>query len=323
MSRFETHLWCAVWLATFVGLADALGTQRPAEALAFARTVIAGAAVGATFGLLIGLLNAAAHEALERLRRRLRRFGVQVRADVAQDVGVAVALLTAVATFLFVHRAFESVMVPSLKLTLLVLGAGGGTLLALTVARELSKRVRTTRIGRKAPRTELQVALHFALLRAAPMFFVSAFLLNVHAGQLAALRVGLHVANFLIAAYALFGFVRLRRFSSFARLASLQLLLTLLVSCLLLVRAGSDVLPKLKRARVLPDALVLLQRSTDFDRDGSSSWYGGRDCAPFDARRSPNVREVPGNGIDEDCDGADGVVFAARSTLSTFSSQPA
>ena len=43
----------------------------------------------------------------------------------------------------------------------------------------------------------------------------------------------------------------------------------------------------------------------DFDRDGQLSILGGGDCAPFDARRHTGAVDVPGNGIDEDCDGKD------------------
>lgn len=39
----------------------------------------------------------------------------------------------------------------------------------------------------------------------------------------------------------------------------------------------------------------------DFDRDGFSSWLGGGDCAPFDAKISPGARELPGNGVDDNC----------------------
>jgi arylsulfatase A-like enzyme len=43
----------------------------------------------------------------------------------------------------------------------------------------------------------------------------------------------------------------------------------------------------------------------DFDRDGQLSIFGGGDCAPFDPHRYTGAVDIPGNGIDEDCDGQD------------------
>lgn len=45
----------------------------------------------------------------------------------------------------------------------------------------------------------------------------------------------------------------------------------------------------------------LARMLTDFDRDGASQWFAGGDCAPFDARVNPRAREIPGNGIDDNC----------------------
>jgi len=43
----------------------------------------------------------------------------------------------------------------------------------------------------------------------------------------------------------------------------------------------------------------------DFDGDGQLGILGGGDCAPFDPTRYAGAIEVAGNGVDEDCDGAD------------------
>jgi arylsulfatase A-like enzyme len=51
--------------------------------------------------------------------------------------------------------------------------------------------------------------------------------------------------------------------------------------------------------------LALARRATDRDHDGSSYLFGGGDCDDSDPRRSPRAVDIPGNGIDEDCSGAD------------------
>ncbi len=52
-------------------------------------------------------------------------------------------------------------------------------------------------------------------------------------------------------------------------------------------------------------SLRAMQRAGDWDGDGFSRWLGGGDCDDSDPRRNPAAREIPGNGVDEDCDGED------------------
>src|SRR5439155_14223833 len=57
----------------------------------------------------------------------------------------------------------------------------------------------------------------------------------------------------------------------------------------------------------------------DLDRDGSSALLGGGDCDDLDAARHPGAIDVPGDGIDQDCDGADAIAVqpapAAKAAL--------
>ncbi len=51
--------------------------------------------------------------------------------------------------------------------------------------------------------------------------------------------------------------------------------------------------------------LTWLRRVTDVDQDGYSSLLGQGDCAPLDPAVYPTARDIPDNGVDEDCDGRD------------------
>ncbi|HWM88980.1 MAG TPA: sulfatase-like hydrolase/transferase [Kofleriaceae bacterium] len=55
----------------------------------------------------------------------------------------------------------------------------------------------------------------------------------------------------------------------------------------------------------LRTVIDLLRRTTDFDGDGYGTLLGENDCAPFRASVHPLARDLPDNGIDENCDGRD------------------
>ena len=63
----------------------------------------------------------------------------------------------------------------------------------------------------------------------------------------------------------------------------------------------------LLEAPPLRAAYQALGRLTDVDRDGYTSLFGAGDCAPFDGAVHPGARDVPGDGIDQNCTGADRV----------------
>lgn len=69
-----------------------------------------------------------------------------------------------------------------------------------------------------------------------------------------------------------------------------------------------------RRAPLGKSLLSLARRVSDRDRDGASALYGGGDCAEGDPKRSPSADDVPGNGLDEDCSGADAVELTAGPT---------
>jgi arylsulfatase A-like enzyme len=49
----------------------------------------------------------------------------------------------------------------------------------------------------------------------------------------------------------------------------------------------------------------LIRKANDFDGDTFGSLLGENDCGPFDANIHPLARDIPDNGIDENCDGHD------------------
>jgi hypothetical protein len=60
-------------------------------------------------------------------------------------------------------------------------------------------------------------------------------------------------------------------------------------------------------------ALKLARRATDRDGDGYSALFGGGDCDDSRADVYPGAEDIPGDGIDQDCEGGDAPLVAEAS----------
>lgn len=69
--------------------------------------------------------------------------------------------------------------------------------------------------------------------------------------------------------------------------------------------------------------LKLARSLSDFDGDGFSHWFGGGDCQPFNAKVSPRAREIPGNGVDDNCRYGDAPRTKARMSSEAYANLPA
>ncbi|HSZ82665.1 MAG TPA: sulfatase-like hydrolase/transferase [Polyangia bacterium] len=57
-------------------------------------------------------------------------------------------------------------------------------------------------------------------------------------------------------------------------------------------------------------ALALARKATDHDGDGFSARFGGGDCDDHDATIYPGADDIPGDGIDQNCEGGDAKIVA-------------
>ncbi len=94
-----------------------------------------------------------------------------------------------------------------------------------------------------------------------------------------------------------------RRLTALAAAAPAAILIPLT-----LTRCGGD--PEVKYLAVtasptLSSTIDLVRKANDVDGDGFGSLLGENDCAPRDRKIRPGVRDLPDDGIDQNCDGRD------------------
>ncbi len=91
--------------------------------------------------------------------------------------------------------------------------------------------------------------------------------------------------------------------------------LSALPICGLVIAAGLGEIEAVRQVALVSETpaaeiVTLFRALGDVDGDGASNLFGGADCAPFDSTIGPYAKEIPGNGIDDNCVGGDSVYSA-------------
>jgi arylsulfatase A-like enzyme len=102
------------------------------------------------------------------------------------------------------------------------------------------------------------------------------------------------------------------------RVGALPLAVCVLIVGLVRLETAPAAADAVRRGGGLPGALLwALERWSDRDGDGVGAHFGGRDCDEGDPRRHPGAEDPPGDGVDADCDGRDGVLAVADAANDT------
>ncbi len=335
MPSFGLLAWAACAAGALV-LGGSTWFSAEGTASARATAAVVGALLGAGLGVVLAALEAGLVRLVgARLARLGDRLGIARYLDRSADaprepivdlharaVGALVGVIVLAATFRFWIVRLRKVQNADLAETLTLLGGVGLALFAVALALGVSFLLRRPvrwldrRFGLPRPASRRLRLLFWAAVPLGVASHLAIKSLGKHLGPFASpLWVGLTIAV-QIAVLAAIPAMRPR-----ARwLAVLPI-----VAALVAFGAADRTLAAQPRAAFALEAaspatnvLALLRRATDVDFDGSSSLFAGRDCAPLSRSRGPHAHDDPGNGVDEDCDGADTPEGAALPTAPTF-----
>lgn len=148
------------------------------------------------------------------------------------------------------------------------------------------------------------IAAAGAVIGVAPVLVVAAPLAGSEAGA-----VGAAIVDGLIAAIAMALVVTVDAGERWRRLAGkwgLPFAAIVLVTATARVESAPSAGRAVQAGGGLPAALLRsLESWTDRDGDGEGAHFGGADCDEGNPARSSRAIEIPGDGIDQDCDGSD------------------
>lgn len=187
---------------------------------------------------------------------------------------------------------------------------------ALGVARYVVTRASRVRGLRALLASTRRVLLAFA----APLVVAAAVLGLVYRREVVTVP-WLTLAPFAVAAIVFLVAVRLPRMRSpWAARASRASVTVFAIAVVASMVAAAKLRPESSTAQIIAFdrswsgrlGYSVATLALDFDRDGQISVLGGGDCAPFDPRRHAGAVDIPGNHLDEDCDGTDLSMLAFR-----------
>jgi arylsulfatase A-like enzyme len=318
--KIWNHVLLAAVTAALIGLWDALSARTRGGPTSPLSTAVLGAGALATVALMVGVAQGFLLRLADRVGAPFYGWVERVSTrDPAADRAPVIALHVTITACLVAGgvyivaldrllRMLESVPDESVRrpLTLLVtLLSFGVALLLMVLARPplrrlfnaLDRRIGLPWPGNATLRRLLWLVVPLGAVLVA-LLFAFGRVLGVLAWPLALLLFVLLEVLVLALGQRLRPALRLPARPAIAVLAAV-----LLSAALLAGRAPANT--PLANAPVVAGAFDVLRSLSDVDRDGFSSLYGGGDCAPLDSKIAPMRRDIPGNGIDEDCSGGD------------------